>query len=43
MAKDLTKGKPFPVLLQFTMQSQGEICWTAPAFDTFIFHHIVLI
>jgi hypothetical protein len=22
MAKDLTKGKPFPVLLQFTMQGQ---------------------
>jgi hypothetical protein len=22
MAKDLTKGKPFPVLLQFTLQGQ---------------------
>jgi hypothetical protein len=22
MAKDLTKGKPFPVLLQFTLQRQ---------------------
>ena len=25
------------------MQRQWEICWTAPVFDTFIFHHIVLI
>ena len=25
------------------MQRQWEICWTAPVFDAFIFHHIVLI